>query len=80
MSKLKLNLEALEVTSFDTDASAEGRGTVHAASDIRPISQRPRDCFFSENVTGSCCDITLAPSCIQTQCDECLIITASTCP
>jgi hypothetical protein len=33
MAKMKLDVDALRVESFDTAASASGRGTVHARSD-----------------------------------------------
>ena len=69
-SKLKLDVDALEVTSFDTDAAAGGRGTVRAASEPLPASEAA-PCAFETEITGPCCDYTLVLSCIETQCDEC---------
>jgi hypothetical protein len=34
MKKLSLDVDALEIDSFETAAADEARGTVHAASDI----------------------------------------------
>ena len=73
MNKLTLRIDNLKVESFDTLDAGEGRrGTVHAASafEPRPVSQRPAGCFGTQNVTGSCCDITFAPSCIETNCQQ----------
>ncbi|HET7461576.1 MAG TPA: hypothetical protein VFJ82_10015 [Longimicrobium sp.] len=36
MAKMKLDLDALQVESFDTAAAALARGTVHAQSDGEP--------------------------------------------
>lgn len=75
MRKIKLELESLAVETFETlAAEVRGRGTVLGASGIRPASQRPFGCFETENVTGGCCDITLALSCVQTNCDDCIIV------
>ncbi|HEU4557813.1 MAG TPA: pinensin family lanthipeptide [Longimicrobium sp.] len=78
MNKLKLQLDNLQVESFETaETHAELRGTI-AANMPRPT--RPEPCFNESGlVTGSCCDITLALSCIQTNCLQCNVITADTC-
>ena len=71
--KLKLSLDALDVTSFDLDAAAGERGTVVGASDPQPIpeTEDPFGCTGTV-FTGPCCDVTLALSCVQTGCDECI--------
>ena len=69
MSKLKLDVEALEVTSFDTDAAGAERGTVRGAS-IQP-AQDSVDVCIDTDFTGPCCEYTLVLSCVQTNCDEC---------
>ena len=72
MSKLKLDVDALEVTSFDTDVTAQARGTVNAASGTGPPSVLPATelapCPNETVITGPCCDHTLMLSCVQT-CD-----------
>lgn len=72
MNKLKLPIENLKVESFETSgASGERRGTVLGAADVqaRPRTRGPQVCQFeTEMVTGGCCDITLALSCVQTNC------------
>ena len=57
MKKLRLDLDALCVESFDTDASAREHGTVHA--NAYPVSEFD-DCGFS----GSTCDNSCKGSCI----------------
>lgn len=82
MPKLKLRIDSLTVESFDTlDAAGEARrGTVRAAGEIRPASERPAVCFGTENVTGSCCEVTFAISCAQTNCfEECILFTVDPC-
>ncbi|HEU4457285.1 MAG TPA: hypothetical protein VFR81_29720 [Longimicrobium sp.] len=72
MGKLKLSLDSLRVTSFETDTAARREsGTVHAhAGETTPESP----CRFSvqpgcPQLTGPCtgpgCDVTLAVSCIE---------------
>ena len=80
MDKLKLRIDNLEVESFQTQDTGEGRrGTVRAASEIIPASDGPFVCFGTE-ITGPCCDVTLAPSCIETNCiTECLYVTEDAC-
>ncbi len=77
MGKLKLSLDALRVTSFETDpAGRREDGTVHAHAfttvyPCRPPSQAPcfsaaEGCFSSpDQCTGSGCDETLAPTCVE---------------
>jgi hypothetical protein len=72
MSKLKLDVDALEVTSFDTDAAAGTRGTVVGASGIEPAPESVHVCIDSR-FTGPCCEYTLVLSCVQTNCDECTV-------
>lgn len=75
MNKLKLRLDRLEVESFETAAlRAEPRGTV-AAHMPKPGGTTIQD----TEITGPCCDYTLALSCVQTNCLECNVITADTC-
>lgn len=45
MKKLKLDMDALRVESFASDAAGEGRGTVHGH--LRPTD--PKVCPFSNN-------------------------------
>jgi hypothetical protein len=74
MKKLTLRIDNLKVDSFETAGIREElRGTVAAHAKPRPFEP-------TEAVTGSCCDITLALSCVQTNCfNECFILTADTC-
>ena len=71
-SKLKLDVDALEVTSFDTHTTAGERGTVLAASHIEPAPDSEEPCIDT-NFTGPCCEYTLLLSCVQTNCDECTV-------
>ncbi|HEX5727206.1 MAG TPA: hypothetical protein VFX98_17145 [Longimicrobiaceae bacterium] len=48
MSKLRLDIEALEVESFDTAEKKGGRGTVHGASETLEAG-----CSFDGPCTGS---------------------------
>ena len=70
MNKLKLRIENLKVESFETAEAGGERGTVLGAADRpRPLTQDPQGCQFqTEMVTGGCCDITLAISCVLTNC------------
>jgi hypothetical protein len=70
VNKLKLRIENLKVESFETSvAGGERRGTILGAARPRPLTQGPLGCQLqTEMVTGGCCDITLAVSCIQTNC------------
>jgi len=70
MNKLKLAIENLKVESFETSATGGERGTVLGAADIkpRPVTQSPAGCQIETQYTGSCCDITLMISCVQTNC------------
>jgi hypothetical protein len=72
MRKLKLAIDNLRVESFETSKTgAERRGTVAAHMPRPPVGTA---------ITGSCCDITLAQSCIQTNCfNECMVLTVDTC-
>lgn len=71
-SKLKLDVDALEVTSFDTDTAASTRGTVNGASGTDPLpASEFAPCPNDTEITGPCCDYTLVLSCVQTSCDEC---------
>ena len=74
MKKLTLQVENLVVESFDVSGNgAEGRGTV-AAHMPKPT---PGGTIVETQITGSCCDITLAQSCVQTNClTECTLLTA----
>ncbi|HEU4557812.1 MAG TPA: hypothetical protein VFS20_08175 [Longimicrobium sp.] len=75
MTKLKLQIDNLQVESFETAGTrAELRGTVAAHM------PKPGGTTLQETqITGSCCDITLALSCVQTNCLECNVVTANTC-
>ena len=76
MTKLKLQLDHLAVESFETArVRAEHRGTV-AAHMPKPGGTTT---IQDTQITGPCCDYTLALSCVQTNCLECNIITADTC-
>ena len=70
MSKLKLNLDALRVDSFDTDAAAGARGTVRGAESVSllPVTddgsnsdgETCRSCVTCNAPTDPCiCDRTL---------------------
>ena len=54
-SKLKLDAEALEITSFDTAATAQASGTVAGADAIVAVSGG--DCIRTR-LTGPCCEDT----------------------
>ena len=79
MAKLKLQIDALTVESFDTaETRGELRGTV-AAHMPRPGGGGTT--FQETQITGPCCDETLAQSCVQTNClNQCTIVTLDTCP
>jgi hypothetical protein len=73
MRKLKLAIDNLKVETFETSEAGGGRrGTVLGAADIqpRPLTQGPLGCQIETRYTGGCCDITLAVSCIQTNCNS----------
>jgi hypothetical protein len=76
MKKLKLQIENLVVESFQVSGNgADGRGTV--AAHMPKPTEPP---FAETQITGSCCDITLALSCVQTNCfEECFVLTADPC-
>jgi len=70
MGKLRLSLDALRVTSFDTGAARAAGGTVHAHADRTTVSpcraSQQAGCFSSpELCTGSGCDETLMISCVE---------------
>ncbi|HEX9936240.1 MAG TPA: hypothetical protein VGB15_03935 [Longimicrobium sp.] len=70
ITKLKLDVDALEVTSFDTDTAAQARGTVNAASGTDPLPATEfAPCPNDTEMTGPCCDHTLMLSCMQQTCD-----------
>lgn len=72
ITKLKLDVDALEVTSFDTDTAAQARGTVNAASGTSPMpATELAPCPNDTEITGPCCEHTLMLSCVQTNCEEC---------
>jgi hypothetical protein len=72
MRKIKLDLQSLAVETFETtDAGVERRGTV-AGADAATAR-----CINNTAITGSCCDVTLALSCVQTNClTQCTIVIA----
>lgn len=75
MNKLKLQIDNLQVETFDTAEAGEGRrGTVLAASGIqsRQFTECEPNCEFETRATGSCCDISLVISCALTNCAECV--------
>lgn len=78
MSKLKLQVDRLEVQTFETAGlGAEGRGTV-AAHMPKPPKDPP---LIETYYVGDSCECTLAQSCIQTNClIDCFVLTADTCP
>lgn len=77
MAKLKLQIDNLRVETFETAETSDLRGTVAANM---PKPTRPEPCFQETNITGPCCDHTLALSCVLTNClTECGILTAQTC-
>jgi len=57
MKKLTLMVEELEVTSFETQAGADERGTVaaHVASGLTCIDCRTRLCDTVPTRDGTCC-------------------------
>ncbi len=74
MRKLKLAIENLAVESFETARTSDARGTVDAHG------PKPGTTIQPTAITGSCCDITLALSCVQTNClNECGLLTADAC-
>ena len=73
MNKLKLALDELQVTSFETAAADNGeRGTVHGHGPIR-YSQQPGCDPFTGPCTGPGCDVTLMISCVGGGCDTTLV-------
>ncbi len=79
MRKLTLKIEALEVETFETaTADASPRGTVRGAA-LPPTfpEETDRPCFGTLHITGGCCEITFAQSCIETDC--CVLTAAETC-
>jgi hypothetical protein len=64
MKKLALNLDNLEVTSFETTRTPAGRGTVVGNGQTNG-NTCAGTCAFS---CGGTCDISCVPSCIST-CD-----------
>ena len=82
MNKLKLQIENLTVESFETSDAGGERGTVlgRDAIEPRPVTESPLGCQIETRYTGSCCDITLAISCVQTNCfAECNSFDADVC-
>ena len=61
MKKLVLDLDAIEVTSFDTGSTSGLRGTVHANGPTRGNS-----CDNCPDTTANTCQISCDPSCIST--------------
>jgi hypothetical protein len=63
MKKLALNLEALEITSFETGRAAADRGTVRANA-----ATRGDTCAAPcpNTIMDPSCEISCAPSCIST--------------
>ncbi|HYH82994.1 MAG TPA: pinensin family lanthipeptide [Longimicrobium sp.] len=79
MSKLKLQIDNLKVESFETAEVRAGRGTVLGASILPATEAGP--CPNDTEITGPCCDITLAISCVLTNCiAECNSFDAVICP
>ena len=78
MTKLKLQVDNLQVESFETAGTrAELRGTVAAHM---PKPGGGGTTLQETQITGSCCDITLALSCIETNClNECTLLTGERC-
>jgi hypothetical protein len=77
MSKLKLQIDNLQVETFETAETSDLRGTVAANM---PKPTRPEPCFQETDLTGPCCDYTLALSCVLTNCiTECGLETFDTC-
>lgn len=75
MRKLKLELDRLAVETFETSrASAEHRGTVLGAAVAPAPFSKPLECLDTQ-ITGPCCDYTLALSCVQTNClEDCTVV------
>jgi hypothetical protein len=78
MKKLKLQIENLVVESFQVSENRAGsRGTVAAHM---PKPQPGCSTIAETQITGPCCDITLALSCVQTNClNECGLLTVDPC-
>ena len=74
MRKLKLEIEKLRVESFETNATGAAPGGTVVGHMPKPSTLEPTE------ITGACCDHTLALSCVQTNClDECGILTVDPC-
>jgi hypothetical protein len=87
MRKLKLQIDNLEVESFDTSEIRTRRGTVLGASGIEPAPESvlPGECDTGAAYTGPCCGYSLVISC-GTNCDEgatcgvgCAVVDTNTC-
>jgi hypothetical protein len=70
MNKLKLQIDNLMVESFETSAIRSERGTVLGASGFEEATP-VEPCLINTEITGPCCDHTLMPSYMQTNCDDC---------
>ncbi|HEU4751958.1 MAG TPA: hypothetical protein VFU47_02540 [Armatimonadota bacterium] len=76
MRKLKLTVEKLRVESFETDAALAAHSGTVAAHMPKPGGTG----LCPTQITGSCCDVTLAQSCVQTNCfADCGVLTADPC-
>lgn len=81
MEKLKINLSALKVESFETGIKTTQKGTVKAnvpeeKTKTNPgfDSVSPADCIESYPITcdGTCNEFTCAPSCGRTCTEPCI--------
>lgn len=71
MRKIRLDLDALNVESFEPDETRGGRGTVHGAQ----ITAYYQLCYAGDTWQASC---TCEPTCNADTCYNCP--TAGTCP
>jgi hypothetical protein len=62
MKKLVLDLDAIEVTSFDTGAAPDARGTVRANA----ASRNSCEATCPDTIMANSCEISCDPSCIST--------------
>lgn len=87
MKKLALDLDSIEVTSFDLGGAAGSPGTVHANADTSKSCNPP----CPNTVMDNSCEMSCAPSCASitcgwscdpscmSDCDSCVVSCVETC-
>jgi hypothetical protein len=77
MRKLRLDLDALAVESFDTEVRGFGRGTI--AGNRYEANPAP---FEGKETQSNCddCHYTLPPTCLSCDADVCTMASKTECP